>query len=449
LDNENGKTIKQALEEERRFFANHNAYKDIADTQGTEMLAKKLSLLLVNHIKKLLPDIEKLINKNYEEYSKILEGLGSCIKCENEYDAYEFVTKAIDEYSIAYKDLIDGKSGLALDTTYLGGSKIYQIFKCFGEQKICKIDPLKELTIEHILVEMRKAYGMNPGLFVPEEACRNLIVRKISDFKKPSNKCSRLVYQVLDQAVTKVMDVGLEPRQKLRAFIQETMEKLLEDNYQNLLGFIKQRIEAEKSYINYDDDDFMLLKPYIITDDDPDEETLNYLEKNFNLNKDLFNKEVVDEEINEAIDHAKRYPKDKKSSNKHSEDDSSEEENLETWDVKDSVDISNGISPDDFKNIMSMKRVIHSYFELLKKEFKTNVPKYIVEFLVRSTVSKMRTALQMALMRHKEPMSLVYEDESTRSKREISQKCIIQLKVAIRAIKSMKRGQGLIDTSAT
>ena len=72
-DNNKNKSIKKALEEERQFFATHPAYKDFADTQGTEVLALKLSELLASHIQKLLPNIEKLIKKNLDEYKSILE----------------------------------------------------------------------------------------------------------------------------------------------------------------------------------------------------------------------------------------------------------------------------------------------------------------------------------------------------------------------------------------
>lgn len=72
-DNNKNKSIRQALQEERQFFASHPAYKDFADTQGTEMLAKKLSELLASHIQASLPKIETLIKKNFDEYTSILE----------------------------------------------------------------------------------------------------------------------------------------------------------------------------------------------------------------------------------------------------------------------------------------------------------------------------------------------------------------------------------------
>lgn len=79
------------------------------------MLAKKLSELLGEHIKKLLPDIEKLIKRNFDEYTSILDSLGPTVVCENEYDAFEYLSKVIEEYCSAYQNLILGNANFSSD----------------------------------------------------------------------------------------------------------------------------------------------------------------------------------------------------------------------------------------------------------------------------------------------------------------------------------------------
>lgn len=242
-DNNRNKTIKQALEEERSFFETHPAYKDFAETQGTAMLAKKLSELLGDHIKGLLPGVEKLILKNSKEFASILEDLGPVVVCKNEYDAQEYLIKTIEEYCNSYQDMVYGNSSISSDNSYNGGSKIYQIFKFFADKKISKIDPMKGLTEENILVEVRKALGIESGLFLPEEACRNLIRKSIDLFMQPCLKCSELVYKELDETITAAMGPGLVSRNSLRNFLRDTMEKLIEENLSILNDFITHRIE--------------------------------------------------------------------------------------------------------------------------------------------------------------------------------------------------------------
>lgn len=287
---------------------------------------------------------------------------------------------------------------------------------------------------------MRKAFGIDPGLFLPEEACRNLIKRSIDQFKKPSLKCSELVYKELDEAIIGVMSPGLEPRNSLRNFLRDTMEKLIEENRETLKEFITQRIESEKEYINYDDEDFSLIKPHIITDEDPDEQTLRYLKQQYKIDPSLFIEEKVYEKIDTAIENARKAMKKSKKPSHHDDDD------MDPWDVEKKVDISKGLSSEDYKNIMSMKRVIHSYFSILKKDFKANVPKYIIKFLVRTTINRMRVSMQMALRKHEDIISLVYEDPEIRKQREISQNSLRALKQAMKAIKSVKRGKEDIYT---
>jgi replication fork clamp-binding protein CrfC len=128
-DNNDNKTITQSVEEEKKFFENHPAYCKFADTQGTEMLAKKLSDLLEKHIIKQLPKIEDLIQQNYEEYNKILKGIGKEATCTTECGALEYATRIIDEYKQAYIDFILNAGESTADSSYSGGSQIYQIFK--------------------------------------------------------------------------------------------------------------------------------------------------------------------------------------------------------------------------------------------------------------------------------------------------------------------------------
>lgn len=110
------------------------------------------------------------------------------MKCENQYDAIEIVTQAIESYCTAFKDLIHGRNDDLEQAEYTGGSQIYQVFKCFANVRIEKLDPFDTITDEVMIREMRRSLGINPGLFIPEEACRNLIRYSINKFKEPCFK---------------------------------------------------------------------------------------------------------------------------------------------------------------------------------------------------------------------------------------------------------------------
>lgn len=146
----------------------------------------------------------------------------------------------------------------------------------------------------------------------------------------------------------------------------------------------------------------------------PDQATLQYLQKQYKVDSTLFIQQKVYGQIDSAIQAAKENLQ--KSQRQIFD---QNEEETDVWVVEPKIDISKGLSIEDYKNIMCIKRIIHSYFAILKKDFKANLPKYIVKFLVRATIAKMRIQMQMALRKHEDIISLVYEDPEVRKQREI------------------------------
>lgn len=52
------KPIRDSLQDETKFFANHAIYKKIAHRLGTQYLAQTMNKLLLNHIRERLPDLK-------------------------------------------------------------------------------------------------------------------------------------------------------------------------------------------------------------------------------------------------------------------------------------------------------------------------------------------------------------------------------------------------------
>ena len=73
------------------------------------------------------------------------------------------------------KDLESGK--------FTGGRKIYQYIKHFSKKGIDLIDPFEDITVQMILQEINNSHGLYPQLFMPEDACKELIKRQICLFK--------------------------------------------------------------------------------------------------------------------------------------------------------------------------------------------------------------------------------------------------------------------------
>ena len=109
-DNDNKKTISEALKDEKDFFENHPAYSKLSKIQGIPALANKLSELLEEHIIAQLPQIEELVDKNYDKYDSILTKLGKEHISKNEDEAYDFVNNTIDEFKNKFKRTVYNSS---------------------------------------------------------------------------------------------------------------------------------------------------------------------------------------------------------------------------------------------------------------------------------------------------------------------------------------------------
>ena len=188
-DNINNKSISFALEEEKEFFRKHPIYKDISDSQGIGVLASKLSKLLTSHIRKCLPKIEELIKLNLEKEIDRLKELGPAINFNTNEEAFDFVTKIIEEYSESYSHFIQGKSEGLAGFKYACCTKIHEEFRYFGDTLIRSLNPLNEISIEVLLNEIRRSQGLDPCLFLPEEACRNVLIECIKKLMNPSKIC--------------------------------------------------------------------------------------------------------------------------------------------------------------------------------------------------------------------------------------------------------------------
>ncbi len=95
-DIEHKKTIRAALQDEKKFFEEHPSYSSKAHYCGTPYLAKKLNSILLHHIRQTLPDIKNKIESTLKKYVNELESLGP----ETMDSASSIVLSMITDFSI-------------------------------------------------------------------------------------------------------------------------------------------------------------------------------------------------------------------------------------------------------------------------------------------------------------------------------------------------------------
>ena len=97
-DINDGKTVKDALAEEKKYFENSPYYSQIAHLQGIKFLSKKISKLMQRHIEKSIPDIRNKIVTILSRDKARFDILSQQIDFSTEEGANSFIFDKISEY---------------------------------------------------------------------------------------------------------------------------------------------------------------------------------------------------------------------------------------------------------------------------------------------------------------------------------------------------------------
>lgn len=107
-----GVTVKEAIERERKYFELHHVYAPHAKTMGIPYLSKRLNMILISHIKKCIPTLNRQIavaaQEKERELSKYsLNALsGDAL---NDVDNGPLILALINKFINAYSDKLEGK----------------------------------------------------------------------------------------------------------------------------------------------------------------------------------------------------------------------------------------------------------------------------------------------------------------------------------------------------
>lgn len=221
-DIQNKKTIQKAIEDEAKFL--HKHYPSIADRNGQPYLSRRLSQLLMRHIRDCLPDLRMRINTLLSQYQAQLYSYGEQVT-----DQEKTIIDAITKFSISYCDTIKGGEGQIKTTELCGGARIQYIFHDSFGRALSAIDPLECLDNKAILTAARNVAGVRTAICVPD-VFELLVIGQIKRLEEPSLRCVELVHQELNRFVRQCGDqIELIRFPKLRAKIEEILMKLLDE----------------------------------------------------------------------------------------------------------------------------------------------------------------------------------------------------------------------------
>ncbi|XP_062207910.1 dynamin-related protein 3B-like [Phragmites australis] len=241
-------SIKDALAREEKFFRTQPAYHGLAQYCGIPQLAKKLNLILVQHIRTVLPGLKSRISSQLTAVAKELAVYGDPVDSKAGQGAK--LLNILAKYCEAFSSMVEGKNEDISTVELSGGARVHYIFQSIFVKSLEEVDPCEDVTDEDIRMAIQNATGPRSALFVPEVPFEVLVRRQISRLLDPSLQCAKFIYDELVKMSHRCLAAELQQFPILRRSMDEVIGKFLRDGLKPAESMIAHIIEMEEDYIN-------------------------------------------------------------------------------------------------------------------------------------------------------------------------------------------------------
>jgi hypothetical protein len=251
----------EGLELEKQYFENHTLYKDTKykNRLGIPSLCKQLSHILVESIKKSLPNILKNINENLNNNKLQLEKLGTPIPLEEKsthiyHIVYTFCSKFIK--------IIEDR-GNKINTA----RNIKEYFMEY-RNKLSSINPFNpndfpDKIIENAIINSQGNHmlGLSPPIEVLEQILKDEQNNPIYKLYIPSCDCLNNIFNELSSLTSILIDeIGIIRFPNFSKIIRnEVLNNILIENMLITRDKIKEQIDIQINYLWTDNSEFINL----------------------------------------------------------------------------------------------------------------------------------------------------------------------------------------------
>ena len=308
---------------------------------------------------------------------------------------YTFVT-TLNEYVSSFEDVLEGRALFSKDNL-VGGSLLIELLNGAYKNELYSIDPTIDINSTALNIAIKNCCGNSTYIFTPEKVFDVIIREKI-----------KMMYSIVESYINKSMKLLLEMNQtvlelvpyftlylKLKDAIKEKVLRYCEENTRICQDFCRNILNIELAYINKRHPDFM----YAF-------ESLLNTPKNDNLDKitvKAFSESQFNAKNDEEIKLTERKNKFDEELNLYSDTDSTGDlySNSSTNVVAISTPIGHIEPTKDIEeydtNTQLIKRLVKSYFEIVRKNIYDSSQKAIMHFLINGTKLSIQNNLIVSL----------------------------------------------------
>ena len=248
-------TIEMAIENEKDFFSRHSTYSIYSEKLGIPYLSKSMNKILINHIQRCIPNLNKQIAEHLQQKEREL----ALLKIDDpdmQIDKGPMILSLINKFLNSYGDKIEGRFVKEIAFECQGGARINFIFHHIFKKVINDINPFEYLTEQDIQTAIKNTNALNQSLFVPEAAFEVLVRQQIARLLDPSIDCAYEVYEELRKIVISIQLPELKRYYRLQTKICDVMENVLDKCLSPTVEMIANIIEIENGFINKNHPDF-------------------------------------------------------------------------------------------------------------------------------------------------------------------------------------------------
>ncbi|KAF8057938.1 DRP3A [Scenedesmus sp. PABB004] len=251
------KSMADARSAEAAWFDAHSEYAEVAGQCGVGNLARRINVILGNHIRVMLPTLRRQISEALEAKAAELRGYGQALDLESESARGAALLQMLCGYAERFGALLQGHSEDMPLSELMGGARIRHIFQeVFGRQ-LRTLDPFRELGDEDVRTAIKNSSGVAGTLLIPQEPFELLVRRSIGRLMSPALACKELVHEELLKIAEAAAprDLGRFPalRRRLAAAVLEYIQAGAEPAEK----MIRELVACEHDYINTDHPDFL------------------------------------------------------------------------------------------------------------------------------------------------------------------------------------------------
>jgi replication fork clamp-binding protein CrfC len=423
-DIEVNKAISAALENEREYFENHPSYKGKSQYCGTPFLARKLNMILLHHIRASLPDIKARISQQLSKYSAELVTLGGPL---GEGSEANVVLSVITEFTSEFRTTIDGNTNDLNLNELSGGARISFVFHELFNNGVKSIDPFDQVKDGDIRTILYNSSGSTPSLFVGTTAFEVIVKQQIKRLEEPSLKCCQLIYdelvRILGQLLGKIQAFRRYPALKDR--FNSVVINYFKKSMTPTTKLVSDMVAMQACYVNTTHPDFLNghKAMAIVTDRlnaAKPPPTANDLKKqSVNNNKDL------------DVDMKKEEPSFFGSFFNKAQAQQAKKKGAQAMEAPPAIIRPQAqLNERETMETEVIKLLIHSYFNIVKREMIDMVPKAISLTLVNHAKENLQRELLQELYKPEVLDDLLKESEYVVSRRKEVQSMVAALNKA-------------------